>query len=639
MYPTTKVIWDDQSYIPSLNIEDTIDKPICMAVFTSDKGTEEYTYISGQDFFDQYGTISFAKHGQALLQAAETIKAGGMLYAKRIVASDAQMANVAVIAHVSSETVQKTNANGDLLYTDAEGKEVTLPEGADASAYEAVMVASNNIKFSLVTINSNSNDLGVIANQLETLRGNGGSEVPTDGHLLFMMTDVGRGISNKRFRITADYNVSRTSTTTKYILSVIENNEELESIVFSMNPDLIESDGEGSAMNTSIERCVRASSDQIRCKAFDNNIKAFFTAISEATGLPYEEVEYMDVLFGKTKKGLPIEGLTVSGDITLDTIFGIPLSSGSNGSFGDAPSTLTGAAYDMYEAALIKAFSGMTGEESEVELQNDRVDYDGIYNVDNDPIDYIVDANYPESVKRAAEALVTFREDCMFFRDMGTSAKSIAEFKVIDLLNLKNRYCPTYCNWYDVIDPYTKKQITVTIGYSLSRLLVGHFVNGRNRPLAGQKYGIVLPEVIEGTLNFAPKVTPRMNQKEEMDDMRINYVGYYGGVPVVETEYTSQEIYTQLSFTNNVLIVQQVIKAVRAACPKIRYSFIDGADLERYREDVQAVLNKYAQFFKSISMEYVEDTTYTKNKIYYAVIKVTFRDFVQSEIFKITALS
>ena len=124
-----------------------------------------------------------------------------------------------------------------------------------------------------------------------------------------------------------------------------------------------------------------------------------------------------------------------------------------------------------------------------------------------------------------------------------------------------------------------------------------------------------------------------------MDDLRINYAGYYSNVLVLETEYTSQEDYTQLSYINNVLIVQQVIKAVRIACPKIRYSFIEGSDLERYKEDVQAILDKYAQFFKSISMEYVEDTTYAKNKIYYAVIRVTFKDFVQSEIFKLTALS
>ena len=235
--------------------------------------------------------------------------------------------------------------------------------------------------------------------------------------------------------------------------------------------------------------------------------------------------------------------------------------------------------------------------------------------------------------------MVTFREDCVYFRDLGTTAKSLAEFKVIDMLNLKNRYCATYVDWYDVIDPYTKKQITVTFGYSLSRALVSHFVNGRNRPLAGQKYDLTFPEVIDGTLNFVPKITPTVNQKEEMDDLRLNYCSYYNGVLTLESEYTSQEPYTQLSFINNVLIVQQVIKAIRQACPKIRYSFIDGTDLQRYQEDVQAVIDRYSQYFKSIQMEYVEDTTYTKNKIYYAVIRVTFKDFVQSEVFKIIALS
>ena len=40
--------------------------------------------------------------------------------------------------------------------------------------------------------------------------------------------------------------------------------------------------------------------------------------------------------------------------------------------------------------------------------------------------------------------------------------------------------------------------------------------------------------------------------------------------------------------------------------------------------------------FKTIDMEYVEDENYALNKVFYAVIKVSFKDFIQSEIFKLT---
>ena len=106
----------------------------------------------------------------------------------------------------------------------------------------------------------------------------------------------------------------------------------------------------------------------------------------------------------------------------------------------------------------------------------------------------------------------------------------------------------------------------------------------------------------------------------------------------MDTEYTSQTAYTQLSWLNNVFEVQEVIKAIRSLCPKIRYSFMDGDDITQYKKDVQDVLDKYASKFKSLTIEYVEDASYASNKIIYAVIYVQFRNFIQTEHFRITAL-
>ena len=230
----------------------------------------------------------------------------------------------------------------------------------------------------------------------------------------------------------------------------------------------------------------------------------------------------------------------------------------------------------------------------------------------------------------------------MFFRDLGLGAASIEEIRLRDLDNTKSRFCATYCNSYDIYEPYTKKQITVTIMYHLAQLFVRHFINGRIRPFCGQKYDIVIPtdDMVPGTLNFYPKHTPQLDQKVEMDDLRINYCSYYDGdVLTMNSEYTSQTEYTQLSWINNVLGVQELIKAIRALCPKIRYTFLDGEDLAKYKKDVQnTVIDKYADRFQSCTIEYVSDALYDSNKVIYAVIKVQFRNFIQTEIFKIIAL-
>lgn len=108
----------------------------------------------------------------------------------------------------------------------------------------------------------------------------------------------------------------------------------------------------------------------------------------------------------------------------------------------------------------------------------------------------------------------------------------------------------------------------------------------------------------------------------------------------MNTQYTSQTIYTQLSFVNNVLAIQEIVKAIRTLCPKIRYSFLDGEDLSRYKKDVQnMIIDRYKVNFASLSIDYVENALYDRNKIIYAVIQVKLRDFVQTEKFKIIAIN
>ena len=78
---------------------------------------------------------------------------------------------------------------------------------------------------------------------------------------------------------------------------------------------------------------------------------------------------------------------------------------------------------------------------------------------------------------------------------------------------------------------------------------------------------------------------------------------------------------------------------IRRQCPKSRYAFIYDQDYESYKADIEKVINNYNGYFKSISIEYVKDDQYELNKIFYAVIKVSFKDFIQSEIFKLTMIN
>lgn len=648
--PAVSIIWDDQSAINKVNtvVEDTVDRPIIMVASSADKGPEEWkTKIMGQTFYDYYGQApSFSKHGQPLIQAANAIDAGAYVTFKRVVADDATLANIGIVAELKYTSVGYTDPTTGMFvweYKDPSGVVKRQFSNTDPSTsnktYTQVFTNQVNVSFKAVTYNlggtsvgANSNKPSDFANQLFNTYAHNGTVGSNDQtYPLFMITDNGRGESKKRFRISRDTTTSRPVNYVRYFIEVMENDKTLETFAFTLNPDIIEQD-----RNVNLQNVIRSRSHQIRCVFFEDEFNAFCENVASllnvttsidtdtliTSGVTADEFKRQDPIFGTDFYGNTYTYLNCDYSI-LNNVFGIQLANGTNGSFGDTPIKAAG-----YSAQLVQAFDGTFD--------------DSIYDLDNNRIDAIFDANYPNPVKRAIEDLVTFREDCIFFRDMGLGLASIGNIRVNDKFNLKNRFCATYVNSYDIYDPYTRKQISVTVMYDLVRLFVKHFINGRTRPFCGDKYGVDIPldNMVPGTLNFSPKRTPSLDQKQELDDMRINYLSFYdGNILAMNSEYTSQTEYTQLSWINNVLAVQQVIKAIRVLCPKIRYSFLDGEDLQNYKKDVQnLIVDKYSSLFKSFSIEYVEDGTYDSNKIIYACLYAKFRNFVQTEIFKIIAL-
>lgn len=635
--PDVHIIWDDQSAIPDLDrgFTDDTDYPIFMTVISADKGPEEWkTRINYSDFKDYYGTnISFEKHGQPLIQAANIADAGGKLTVKRVVAEDSRLANIGLVANVDVTQTQAIDEETELplWISNVDNQITTTPQYLASGAEDPAaryMVNHVEISYSLVSVDMAGNDLNSFANSFYAANKHTNTTGTSGSYALMLIADNGRGASKKRFRIYKDTSRSLPVTYIRYFLEITEDDKVLETLPFTMNPNIIER-----SRSSSIEDVALRLSKQVRVKFFEDEFNAFAENVGYLTGLEDDEYSYADCLFGTDLFGEAYTNTPngASIDVNLTTnpanIYGIQLANGSNGSFGDAP--IKAATYSIQ---VNKAFDGSFD--------------DSIYDLDNNRIDVIFDANYPEVVKRSIEDLVNFREDCMYFRDLGLNIRSIEDIRTAyHAQNIsRSKFCATYINSYNVYDSYTMKQVSVTILYDLSRLFVAHFIGGRSRPFCGQKFGVIIPTeyYIPGSINFAPKHTPKVDQKSELDTLRVNYATFYDGtVLAVASEYTSQTQYTQLSFINNVLSIQEVIKAIRTVCPKLRYSFIDDGsdDFARYKEDIDnLIITKYATRFKSCTIEYVTDDVYSLNKIIYAVISVKFRDFVQTEYFKISAL-
>jgi hypothetical protein len=245
------------------------------------------------------------------------------------------------------------------------------------------------------------------------------------------------------------------------------------------------------------------------------------------------------------------------------------------------------------------------------------------------------------SVKKAIFDLVTFRKDCVFFRDYGVGLTTFAAINEVhaSLAEERNYFVADYATSYMINDPSTRKNIEVTMLYDLAAVAVNHFENNAFAPFAGIINGMILSNAIKGTVNFVPVNTPAANQKEAIDNIRVNYAIFENGQCVVQSLYTDNGINTQLTYINNLLSMQEIGRQIRIVCPEARYAIsADGADFSHYNNLINAVLEKYQGNFKTLELVYTADPRRAAQKIYYAAINFQFMDWAQSELFDLVAM-
>jgi hypothetical protein len=613
-YPKSRFEILNQTSIQSIETT-SVSNPtaIYMQLYTSNKGTEDWELISTFDGFTKSkGGMSFHKHGQAQLTVAQALRSGAYVLGKRLVSEDATLANTTVMARL----VKVDDITYVYYYTKS-----ALNCGSFDDACKA--------------------GYGTFDPEAESV-----TDIP-----LFTVTPMGRGESLIFFRInpiTVSSKKKGTNEYIKYSFEVIEDNQVLENVVITMNPDII-IDGVSQAMNPK----VRNTSNQVRVKLHEDGVYKLVKMLSktavDADGnsiLPTNLIN-MDFINGYDYNGTTALGGIVTiaqngnsensewvankpSDIevvyNLSDPVGIPLSYGSYGTMGNAPVNNATEMEKMLLAAL--------GRDQDSSL------FDSvIYDLDAYKIDAIFDCNWPISVKNAIIDLIDFRGDMVFLADLGTKANTLTLIKESVNGITNSNYAALYHNYFKILDPFTKKEITVTMPYLLIDKLTTHISKGVGRPFAGIANNIFFNNIIEGTVNFFQVEIPGSDQKQELIDRNINFLNMYDGIPVMETMYVNDNNYTQLSYLHNIMGVQEIIKLIRTRCPRTRYTFLDGDDLETYIADVQTVIKEYATNFRSIDCEYMADEAYEQNNIFYAVLKVQFKNFIQEEYFKIIAIS
>lgn len=578
MYPATIYHWHDNSGIEITTSPQNSTAPLFMQVFSSDKGPENFVEISGTAFEAMYGKMSFEKHGQSAIQAQKIIDAGGRLFAKRVVATDSTLANVVLTATVVSDT------DGEVTVT---WKSQSIE---NCKTFDEVVAAAQDLL---------DEDAGV--------------------YPIFAYSDNGRGVSGKAVRLTPDYATSKTIGKTFYTLAVYEGTTVTEKVAITVDPTVV--------YNSESYRLSKYTNVMISGEVLETSFELYADALASALSVEVDTLRNYDLVYGYDNRGNAIEGFTLDPEsVDLDADNGIALAEGDNGEFGDKPVD-TQAWID----AIVEVFADEEG------------DHDEVYDVDQHKIAAVCDANYPMEIKNAIYDWVTFREDCVFLRDYGTGLKTFLEIKVFkdsfDDEHKGNYFVADYGTSYLIIDPLTKKNIEVTMTYDLAPLLVDHIQNNPYAPLAGIANGFVLSSAIKGSINFTPVITPKSNQKEAMDNLRVNYAIFEDNNCVVQSCYSSQDAYTQLSWISNTIAIQRVLRAVRAACPRQRFTLSSGTDLNNYAKAVNDVLSNFTSNFSTLNFVYTQDNLRASQKIFYASIEFAFLNWAQTEIFDIYAIN
>ena len=613
MYAGTKVNMYEVLQQPTQTVVQNETLPLFLCFFSSDKGSEKLAEYTASDFKAMFGTkADYFKYGQPLIQTHAILNAGGRVLAQRIVAEDSTLGNLIISAEVTSEERNKTNANGEQLYIDEDGTETT--EVTDTPAMITVAV----IKYTASTM-ENAKTFEAVVEQANTT-------LTEDSFPLFVVCDNGRGVSRKAVKIVPDYDVSKTLSYMLYRIQDIEGTSIVETKRFSVNTSAINTVN-GTNKNMSL---TKNTTVQFNTQYIDAGVTAFIDKLAEITGYEKDYLLANDVLFGCTVKGSSLSGIDFADDsINLGHETGLALQSGTDGAFGDTPFPGGEAPIAAWTARAKEFLDGGFTDE--------------IWDYDLHKIDFCVDANYPDELKQSISYLANWREDFFYFRDMGLDIYSIAdiETKLDSQYWSASPYIGDYMTVYDIIDPNSKKQISVTMTYGIAPLLVDHYMNNAAAPIAGEFNNFVITDAVDDTLRFTPRITPSIDQKTIIDDLRVNYANYSSnGLLTVQSTYTSQDHWGPLSYSSNVIITQMCIKDIRKYTPKIRFMLMgQNTDFTKYKQLIEDnVISGYKTFFKDIMLQYTRDDEMIAAKIFNASLYCWYQDFPQGEIFDVFAI-
>lgn len=572
--------------------------PMLLFVFASPKGKDRVvqTVTGGlAEFIEKYGKGSGAIYGQPYMNAYNCASGGdAVLHCLRVTAPDATYAHAHVLA-----------------------KYMVNEEGVLQVKF--VTEAAENLTLASQLVDSYEETDEPDEEGYTTIR-------------LFSVIDNGRGSSSKRFRISTDAASDKSNNFKNYFWEVYE----YEGSLNHLSTDLVmfADDAVVNEINMSVDAVVNGDPNSF--VAIDVNYDAFkviYELYKENNPDTVLTLEDFDLLLGinkYTKKAIENYEIDTMSDgaVSLNSLTGVPLLNGNDGTF--APST-TREGKEAREAALNTAYlNAYTGDTDPLIASKTRF-----------PSNLILDANFDLETKKAIAALADRRGDCVAVIDFGTSLptkESIKEYNnsIAQYANTRLVTCEAY--YGDVRDPISKKVIRVTATYGLAVEFPSNWVinGGKHVPYAGNEKGKIVG-FIEGSI--APILDEDIDSElmDELTDLRVNYAKYNQyQEPVRAQQNTRQEMNSDLTEQNNVMVLLDIKRDCEELCATYEYNFAEDADLARFNADAKILLDKYKEAqVRSIEAYFDKSEWEAQRGIIHMYVTMAPKDLVKTSIIEI----
>lgn len=591
-HPFNVTVINDNSVIP--DFKSVVPERVnFLSVFIGGKGRDNklIKITSKADFVNEFGKPDILKYGQPILNAyASIVDQYSHSYCMRVMPLDACYSNIMILAKYK----------------------VTDGEMQIKLVSKSVSTLKNAAQFQ-----------GMVEQEQNDEEDEAGFKTLP----LFAVRSLGRGKygNSYRIRLTNVFYRRKNQAYRTYrleILDVDEGNVVVESFDGCLYDQAVNSrslilsdivDGDNTYSTT-----VGLYVNEDAFEALYDEYKTLFTGEEEVPVLNYK---MFDPIFAINNDKKAIPKLTkVTGDdvVALDRLDGVPLLGGNDG----ALENIADYEDEKVEKLYVDAFAGKLDK--------------AILSTRRTPVKFILDANYPMAVKRQIVQLGLTRYDALIHLDAGLisdhdDALAFGE----DTQDLNYRIVSKSYQHYEIRDPFSGKRVPVTMTYDLACNLAKHVETyGIQTPYTGETHA-TLKGAIKGSL--LPVVDENDEElKEQLYDLRLNYYEAIAeNVFARGTQETAQDLESDLSEENNMLVTLEIKAIAEKETIGRRYNFAEPSDRHLFTEVLEEKIRHVKDMVRSIEVLYDMSTEEEAKQIIHCYIEVTFRTLAKSSIVEI----